>query len=50
MIRFDETPNSDIRLKNEKQNMQSDQLKLAYRSLLPNDIYKQYYHTRSINF
>lgn len=41
-----ETQNPDdyYRLKQEKTNQQ---LKIAYRSLLPNDIYRQYYSSKS---
>ncbi|RMZ96149.1 hypothetical protein BpHYR1_015922, partial [Brachionus plicatilis] len=47
LSRSNEIPNNDIRPKNERHNAQYDQLKTAYRSLLPNDIYKQYYQSRS---
>jgi hypothetical protein len=32
-----------FRIRQEKQQVQYDQLKIAYRPLLPNDIYKTYY-------
>ncbi len=32
-----------FRIRQEKQQVQYDQLRIAYRPLLPNDIYRQYY-------
>lgn len=34
-----------LRFRQERIQAQNDHLKVAYRPLLPNDIYKQYYHS-----
>jgi hypothetical protein len=38
-----------FRIRQEKQQVAYDQLRIAYRPLLPNDIYKTYYSKRFIN-
>lgn len=45
----DPSPNMSegLRFRQERHQTQNDHLKVAYRSLLPNDIYKQYYSSKS---